>query len=750
MMIWMDNRALGVNEDIHSYLNFTDYREQNQVFESIAAFRTANLNLAGEGEPERVVGAAATANLFEVMRIAPVLGRAFTIEEDNQGRDQVVLLSYGLWQRRFGGDKSVIGRSVSFSGRNRIVIGVMPPDFRFPAKETDAWVPLAPPDQMKSNRQAFWLNVIGRLKPGVTLAQAQAEMTGIAKRLEAQYPDINTNFGVNLVPLPEQTVGQLRPALLILLGAVLFVLLIACANVANLLLSRAAAREREFAIRTAIGASRARLIRQLLVESLLLAGIGAGLGMLFAVWGLDALKAIAPSDMPRIAEIGIDARVLLFTLGVSCLTALLFGLAPALQASSLNLNDTLKDGGRGASQGVRSRGLRRLLVVSEVALALMLLVGAGLLLKSFNRLQAVDLGFRPEGLTTMKLQLPALKYREESQRAAFYQQLLERLENTPGVESAGAITSVFLSKTPNSSFFNIEGRPLFQPSERVEAPIDSISPNYFQVIGAPLIKGRAFNTQDREGAPRVVIINERMARRFFPGEDPLGKRIFFGERPDPEQNPLRTIVGVVADTRRTGFDAEVRPETYLPLAQSPSGSMTMVVRATADDPASLTASVRSAVRSIDPDQPVYDIKTMSQLVGEMIAQRRLNMILLGIFAVIALVLASVGIFGVMNYMVAQRTHEIGVRLALGAQKRDVLRLVLGQGMTLAALGVVIGLVGAFALTRVMASLLYGVSATDPAVFLGIAALLAAVAFLATYIPARRATKVDPMVALRYE
>jgi putative ABC transport system permease protein len=753
VIVWMDNRQQGVKEDIHSYPNYLDYRDQNKVFESLAAYRGTSLNLTGMGEPERVLGAASTASFFDVMRVAPVVGRVFTADEDQPGHDSVMMISYGLWQRRFGGDKNIVGKSVALSGATRTVIGVMPPDFRFPFKDTDFWLPLAPPAELKDQRSAFWLDVIGRLKPGVTLEQARAEMETIAKRLEQQYPNSNTNFGTNLVPLREQTVGPVRPALLILLGAVAFVLLIACANVANLLLGRAAAREREFAIRMAMGAGRRRIIRQLLVESLLLAFFGAALGIMLAVWGLDALKLMMPADMPRIDQIGLDARVLAFTISISCLTALLFGLAPALQASHPDLNETLKEGGgKGASKGVRSRQMRRVLVVAEVALALVLLVGAGLLLKSFSRLRDFNLGFRPEGLLTAKIQLPGLKYREDSQRRIFNRQLLERLSSTPGIESAGMITSVFLSKLPNSTNFSIEGRPDFLPGQRVEVPLDSISPNYFQVIGTPIIKGRAFNDQDTENAPRTVIINETMARRFWPGEDPLGKRIKYGGLDTPEsESPWRTIVGVVADTRRTGFESEVRSETFLPMAQEPPGRTTLVVRAAANaDPAGLAASVRSAVQAIDPEQPVYDIKTMTQWVSEIIAQRRLNMILLGTFALVALLLAAVGIYGVMSYSVTQRTHEIGIRMALGAQSRDVLKMILGQGMALTLIGITIGLIAALALTRLMSSLLFNVSAFDPLTFIAVSVLLTLIALLACFIPARRAMKVDPMIALRYE
>ena len=750
VMVWMDNRQMGMNEDIHSWPNLNDYREQNRVFEALAAYRGASANLTGEGEPERILGAAASANFFEVMRVAPVAGRVFTAEEDRQGSDRVILISHGLWRRRFGADPQLVGRDISLNGVNRTVIGIMPPDFRFPSREAEFWMPLAAPPQFTANRETYWLTVIGRLRPDATLEQARAEMEGIARRLEEQYPATNRGMGVNLVSLREQTIGRVRPALLVLLGAVGFVLLIACANVANLLLARAGAREREFAVRAAIGAGRLRIIRQLLVESALLALVGGALGVLLAVWGLDALKLVAPADMPRLDQVGVDARALAFTLGVASLTALLFGLAPALQAANANLSDTLKEGGKGAMRSVRSRRLRRALVVSEIALALVLLIGAGLLLKSFARLQATDLGFRTEGLLTARLQLPASKYARDDQRAAFFNQLLERLGSVPGVEAAGTTTSVFLSSLPNSAYFNIEGRPRVQAGERVEVPIDTVSSNYFQTIGVPITRGRAFSARDSRDAPPVIIINETLARRFFANEDPLGRRIVYGDNPDPEQNPWRTIVGVVADTRRTGVDAEVRPETFLPMVQDTPGAMTIVVRTASSDPVRLASIVRNEVWRVDRDQPVYAIKTMNDVVAGMSAQRRLNTILLGIFAVVALALAAIGIYGVMNYTVTQRTHEIGIRLALGAQQRDVLRLVVGQGMLLAALGVAAGLIGAFALTRLMASLLYGVSTTDPLTFVGVPVLLAGVALVACYLPARRAMKVDPMVALRYE
>jgi putative ABC transport system permease protein len=748
VMVWMSNGKLAIDQDWHSYPNYVDYRDQNSTFEEVAAFNDLGFNLTGNGEPVRVAGAWSTANLFAVLGVDPQFGRAFTVEEEEPGKDRVAVISHGLWQRRFGGDPNIVGQPISLNGVDRTVIGVMPAGFAFPQKETDVWVPLAASAQNKQQRGAFWLKAVGRMKPGVTIEQARADMGTIANQLLERFPQIMESYGVNLVPLHEQVTGKVRTALLVLLAAVAFVLLIACANVANLLLARAAAREREIAIRTALGASRRRIVRQLLTESVLLALVGGVLGLLLAIWGLDALKAISPANVPRLDQIGIDGRVLAFTLTVSLLTGIIFGLVPALQASKPDLNESLKEGGRGSSEGRRGRRVRSLLVVSEIALSLVLLIGAGLLIKSFVQLQKFDLGFNPNNLLTLRVQLAGTKYRENPQVVNFFQQALERMRNVPGVQSVGGISTIFLSDTPNSTNFTIEGRPVPTGADSIEVPLDAVTTDYFKVMGIPLLKGRFFDERDRAGSLPVAIVNETFAKRFFEGEDPLGKRYCYGQ-PSGDKTEWLTIVGVVGDMRRTGYDKAARPETFMAQDQNPDIALTIVAR-TAGDPASYAPALRDAVWAVDKDQSVFSIKTMDATLAEMTAERRFNMLLLGIFAAVAMVLASVGIYGVISYSVTQRMHELGVRIALGASRRDVMRLVVGQAAQLALIGVGVGMVAAFFLTRLMASLLYGVSATDFATFLLIPSLLTGVSLAASFVPARRAMKIDPMVALRYE
>ena len=751
-MVWLDNRRGNNAEDIHSWPNLADLRAQNRVFDEIAGYAPGGYNLTqgcaeGACEPERVPAARTTASLFAVLGAQPLLGRVYTAEEEAEGRDGVVVIGHGLWTRQFGGDPKAVGRTVRLNGRERTIVGVLPRGFAFPTAETDVWVPLVVPPRLREARSAYWLYAVGRLRPGVTLERARADMAAIAGRLAAQYPE-NRDLGVNLVTLPDQLVGRsVRTALWVMLGAVGAVLLIGCANVANLLLSRAAVREREVGVRLALGAGRGRLVRQLLTESVLLAAVGGAAGVALAWAGLRALTALAPADLPRLDEVRLDGVVLGVTALVVVATGLAFGLVPALQASRPDLFATLREGGRGGTAGRGGHRLRRLLAGAQVALVVVLLTGAGLLVRSFLELQRVELGFRPDHLLTMELALPTAKYQQAPQRTAFFDALVARVGALPGVRGAGAISSVFLSNTPNSTTFTIEGRARSREEENVEVPLDAVTPDYFRVMGVPLVRGRAFTAADRADAPPVVIVNENMARRFWPDEDPVGKRFKYGDADG--DGPWMTIVGVVGDMRRTGFDAPVRYETFLPVAQDAPGRMTLVVR-TAGPPLALAGAVRAAVRAIDADQPVYGVASMDQTLGTMVAERRFSMALLATFAALALVLGLVGVYGVTSYLVAQRTRELGLRIALGANPRQIVRAVVRQGMGVAAAGLAVGLLGALAAARLMAGLLYGVSAADGVTLAAVVALIAASTLLANYIPARRAAAADPLAALRSE
>jgi putative ABC transport system permease protein len=746
MMVWLDNRRQGIRDDITSWPNYTDWRDQNKTFQGMAGYRTTRLNLTGTGEPEELSSVMVTGNFFSIMGINPAMGRGFTAEEEQPGKDNVVILSHGLWQRRFGGDPSVINRQINLNGQVTTIIGIMPAGFDFP-RRTELWGPLAPNERTRAARGSFWLPVVGRLKPGVTPTQAQADMNVVGGRLEDQYPQINRGYGVNVVPLHEYTVGDIRRALLILLGAVGFVLLIACANVANLLLARAATRGREIAVRSALGAGRARIIRQLLTESLLLALIGGAFGIMLAAWGIKMLTKLGPANIPRLSEVHLDGRVLAFTALVSILTGIIFGLVPALQASRLDLSEMLKEGGRTGSGGGRARLVRSAFVVVEMALALVLLIGAGLMIRSFARLQNVDPGFRTDHLMTMQLRVPRSKYREGPQITAFYRQLQERLAALPGVTGVSATTGILLPKLANSAGFIIEGKPQEPEEQRLELPFDAVMPDYFKVMGVGLVKGRFFTDQDGPNSPNVAIINETMVKRYFNNEDPIGKRFSFGQ-PQTDRDWI-TIVGVVKDTKRQGLAAPIRIESFMPATQNISRGMEVVIR-TSGAPQALAGSIRAAVKTLDADLPIARMQTMEEVFSDSIAERRLNMLLLGLFATVALVLAAVGIYGVMSYAINQRTHEMGIRIALGAEPRDILRLVVGQGMALSFAGVGVGLGVAFILTRLMSSLLYGISATDPVTFIAVPAILTGIGLIASYIPARRAVRVDPMIALRYE
>jgi putative ABC transport system permease protein len=726
-----------------SPLNFLDWREQNQVFTGVAAYHEDSYSFSEGGKPEQLSGGDISYNTFEILGVAPILGRTFTAEEDRPGSDMVVILGHGLWKRRFGGKPEVIGQQITINNRQRTVIGVMPPDFKFP-EVADLWVPLAIDPSSWSRHSHGW-GAVARLKPGVTLEQAQSNMTAIAGRLEEQYPITNEGMGVVLTPLREDLAGDYRKALFILMGVVGLVLLIACVNVANLLLAQASSRGKEVAIRTALGAGRRRIFRQLLTESVLLGLVGGALGCGLAAWGIDLLLAAIPIDLPFWMNFDLDGRALGFTAGVTLLTGLIFGAAPALQASKVNLNEALKEGARGGPGAGRHRMLRSL-VVAEMALSLILLIGAGLMMRSFMRLQGANTGFNPENLLTLRVDLPEAKYDTPEKNHAFFKELLERVNALPGVQVASATWRLPLAGGGRDTSMTVEGFPVPPIGQRLRVNYCVSAPNYFHSMGIPILLGRDFTDADARHSMQVTIIDEQVAREYWPNESPLGKRVRFGT---PEDNDRwHTIVGVVGSVKHKSLNLERTKTVYLPHAQDSMSNMRLAVRAA--NPESLAPAIREQVKAIDPDQPITDMRTMTEVITRSVWRPRLYTILFGVFAAVALALTSVGIYGVMAYSVSERTREIGIRVALGARRRDVLKLVVAQGMKLALIGAVIGLGAALALTRLMQSLLFEVSPTDPGTFAGLAALLSIVATLACYIPARRATKVDPMIALRCE
>ena len=748
VMVWENATHLGFPKNTPSPANFLDWRQQATVFEGMAAFAEQSFNLTGAGEPERLDGHRVSANLFDLLGVTPIIGRNFVPDEDKPGT-KVAILNEALWKRRFGGSPSVIGQAITLNGESYTVVGVVKSTVRLPAFENwrdQLWVPLAFSSEEAAQRGNHFLETIARMKPGVTLSQAQSEMQTIAARLAQEYPRYNVRIGAVVNPLHEEIVGNMKPALLILLGAVAFVLLIACSNVANLLLARAAVRQKEIALRLALGADRARLTKQLLVESVMLSVLGGIIGLGLAYAGLKILSGFIPPDVAQADNIAINPMVLLFTLLVAVVTGLLFGLVPASQASHFNLTDTLKEGGRDSSGGARGKRLRSSLVITEVAVSFILLIGAGLLINSFMHLRNLDPGFRADHLLTLKVDLPELKYPDNARRSAFFEEAVRRIQALPGVQSVAVAGNLPFTYNGDSMGIAVEGIPDPPTDQWPDVIYRTIGPGYFGVMGIPLVRGRDFNDQDTLESTPTVIVSERTANHYWPNQDPIGKRLKPGETTG--DRPWRTVIGVVKDVRQNDFIAEPKMQMYLSYKQMMKQAPNALIVRTAVDPMTLASAVRTAIWSVDKDQPVANIQSMEQIVAGAVARQRFSMVLLGIFAALALVLAAVGIYGVMSYSVAQQTREIGIRIALGATRSNVLNMTVMQGLKLVGTGLICGLAVAFVLTRVMASLLFGISATDPVTFISIAVFLLGVALVATYLPALRATRIDPMIALR--
>jgi predicted permease len=761
VILWNRSPGLNITEDWFSTAQYLDIKNAHQGFEQLAIAIGGNYNLTGEGDPERVGVIRASSNLLPMLGQHPARGRLFMPAEDTPGAPDTAVLTHGMWSRRFGRDPRIVGKPVTINGKPYEVVGILPQSFSLPqevlplldgTEQADIFLPLplAPADAQVRIHEDY--NIVGQLKPGLSLAQAQAEMDTITARLRRDFPENyppNGGLTFSIVPLLEQVVGNVRPALLVLLGSVGLVLLIACANVANLLLSRAVARQQEIAVRTALGASRWRIVRQLLTESLLLALAGGALGILICLLSVDFIHILGTKSIPRLQDVGVDGRVLLFTLLLSACSGILFGLAPALRASRSDLNLTLQDASRGSAgaNSIWGRGnnSRRFLVISEIALSLVLLIAAGLLIRSFARLQNVPPGFSPQNVLTFDLTLTGRRYSDKQVILNTYRQLWERLEHLPGASSSGGVTSLPLSQSFAWTPITVEERTPLPGEKFLNADERLVGGHYFEAMGIPLRRGRFFNDQDDATKPRVVLVDERMAEELWPGQDPVGKRIHIVELPSTD--PWQTVVGVVGRVKQDALDSDPRIAFYLAHSQFPARAMTVVLRS-ATDPASQLSAVKNELRNLDSDLPMYYVRTMQQRVEESLARRRFSMSLLGVFAAVALVLAAIGIYGVMAYLVNQGAREIGIRMALGATQRNILSLILRRGMALTLSGVAIGLTSAFLLTRFIRNLLFGVEATDPVTFVGISVLLALVALLASYIPARRAAQIDPMISLR--
>jgi len=731
--------------------NYIDWANQNHSFEQMAIYGFSGFNLTGKGEPESILATRVSSNFFSVLRTQPMAGRVFTSEEDSSGHGKVVVISHSFWQSHFAANPNVIGQTISLNSETYTIVGIMPAKFAFPTSsdpkfQTQMWTPIAWTDKDRAVRGNHNYLVIGRLKLDANLEQAKAEMNTISSRLEQQYPADDKGWGATVIPMREQMVGDVRSALMILLGAVGFVLLIACANVANLVLVKTLARQKEIAIRTALGASSARVLRQILAETLMLSLVGGVLGLAVAHFGVRLIVAFLAQRLPFAANISLDVSVLGFTLLVSLLTGVIAGVAPAFRATKTNLNDSLKAGLGRTDADSGSNRTRSVLVVSEMALSLVLLIGAGLMIRSLSHLRNVDSGMDTHNIALTDIQLSMVKYAKPVQQFAFYDQLLQRLRALPGVESASAIDIMPLSDGGSIQPIAVEGRPMVPMAEQPEVAVRIVETDFMRTMRIPLLQGRMFTNADTEDRPQAILISDAMAKRIWPGENPIGKRLtmtFFPEK-------IREVVGVVGNVKQDGLDiAEPVATLYLPMAQAPRAFMTVVLRAVAE-PGNLAPALANAVHEIDREQPVNDVVTMDMILADSISHQRFNMLLLGAFAGLALLLAAIGLYSVLAYSVRRRIREIGVRMALGAQRMDVIRMILGQGVRLALMGVVIGVAAAFALTRLMTSQLFEVSATDPLTFIGVAVVLVLVAIAACYIPARRASKVDPMVALRYE
>ena len=748
-VVFEQNRATGMLRGAVSPGNFVEWRDQNQSYEELVAIQQRAFDVSDGSTPERIPGYQVTGGFFQALGVKAERGRTLLSEDSEPGREQVVVLKHSLWQKHFAGDPEIVGKTISLNRKQFTVVGVMPADFNYPYNTGEMWAPMVFTPEEKSDRGNHYLRVIGLLKPGVTLAQAQSDLNSIARRAQQQFPETNSGRETNTVTLIDDAVRGAKTGVPIAMGAVVLVLLIACANVANLLLVRAATRKRETALRLALGASRLRVIMQSLTESTLLGLAGGALGLLISIWAIDALAHGIPEGfskfIPGWNRLGINWTVLAFTVGVSMFAGLVAGLAPVWHSTRTNLNDALKAGGRGDSGAGGHNRLKSVLVVSEVALTLVLLVGAGLLVRSFIEIQRADLGIQPENVLALQISLPRDSYEEPAKRLTFYEQLLTRVAASPGVIKAGAANIVPFSSSDSSSTFRIIGRPPFPKGEEPDAQVRVTTPEYFEAIGTGLRRGRLYNARDNADSTRVVLINEEFARMFFEGEDPIGQRVNFGGG----EKQTQQIIGIVADVTNDDLDNEVDPVAYSPYAQNPSFTMNLIVRGT-HDPALLAAAARTEVQALDPHLPVSNIKPLRQMIHERSSPKRLMAYLMASFGIVALLLAAVGIYGVMSYAVTQRTQEIGIRMALGAQALDVLKLVVRNGMTIALVGVALGLGGAFAMSRVLGSLLFRVAPTDLMTFAVVSISLIVVALVACLVPARRATRVDPLVALRHE